>query len=180
MNNKVYELLPGHLRNPKLEGYFEATLERAFSKGSVDKTRGYVGRKERGIYKVNQPYVTYPDTSVQRENYSFEPVYSNTNIGDNVFYDDLLNALYNKGALTNDHRRLFTQDFETLNIPINKDKFINYEMYYWVEHDFHDWLLGVELSTLYDNHITYVTIAYGANNWWSWHNAWFHYDDTFI
>lgn len=177
MNNKVYELLPGHLRNPKLEGYFEATLERAFSKGSVDKTRGYVGRKERGIYKVNQPYVTYPDTSVQRENYSFEPVYSNTNIGDNVFYDDLLNALYNKGALTNDHRRLFTQEFETLNIPINKDKFINYEMYYWVEHDFNDWLLGVELSELYDNHITYVTIAYGANNWWSWHNAWFHYDD---
>ena len=77
MNNKVYELLPGHLRNPKLEGYFEATLERAFSKGSVDKTRGYVGRKERGIYKVNQPYVTYPDTSVQRENYSFEYTGSN-------------------------------------------------------------------------------------------------------
>ena len=170
MNNKVYELLPGHLKNPKLEGYFEATLERAFSKGSVDKTRGYVGRKERGIYKVNQPYVIYPMTSVQRENYSFEPVYSNTNIGDNVFYDDLLNALYNKGALTNDHRRLFTQEFETLNIPINKDMFNNYEMYYWVE-------IGFDISFIgsYSSH--YVTIARGTSNWWSSNNAWYHYSD---
>jgi hypothetical protein len=170
MNNKVYELLPGHLRNPKLEGYFEATLERAFSKGSVDKTRGYVGRKERGIYKVNQPYVTYPDTSVQRENYSFEPVYSNENIGDNVFYDDLLNALYNKGALTNDHRRLFTQEFEALNIPINKDKFINYEMYYWVED-------GFDVSIIGNSNMHYITIARGTLDWWSANNSWYHYND---
>lgn len=177
MNNKVYELLPGHLRNKNLEGYFEATLERAFSKGSVDKTRGYVGRKEKGIYKVNQPYITYPTTSIDRENYSFEPVYSNTSIGDNVFYDDLLNALYNKGALTNDHRRLFTSEIEALNIPINKDKFINFELYYWVETAFADTVNGVDMTSLYTDEVSYVVMARGETNWWSLHNGWFHYDD---
>lgn len=177
MNNKVYELLPGHLRNKKLESYFDATIERAFSKGTVDKTRGYVGRKERGIYKVNQPYITYPTSSINRENYSFEPVYSNTTIGDNIFYDDLLNALYNKGALINDHRRLFPTEFESLNLPINKDMFINFEMYYWVGVDFGDTVNGVDMTALYTNDVSYITMARGENNWWSLHNAWFHYDD---
>jgi hypothetical protein len=47
--NKIYDFLPGHLKNSELQTIFEGTLERAFSKGSVEKTRAYVGRKEKGI-----------------------------------------------------------------------------------------------------------------------------------
>lgn len=64
----------------------------------------------------------------QRDNYGFEPVFSNTAIGDNVFYDDLLNSLYNKGALINDHRRLFKSDVYTINLPVDIDKFINWRI----------------------------------------------------
>ena len=136
MANKIYNLLPGHLRNKELETIFDSTLERAFSDGEVEKTRAFVGRKEKGIYSDNDAYLSFPDHLFQRDNYGLEPVFSNTTIEDNVFYDDLLNSLYNKGALTNDHRRLFKADTFTVNLPIDIDKFINWELYYWVNPGF--------------------------------------------
>ena len=48
----------------------------------------------------------------------------------------MLNSLYNKGALINDHRRLFKSDTYTVNLPIDNDKFINWELYYWVKPGF--------------------------------------------
>ena len=136
MANKIYDLLPVHLRNKELETMFDSTLERAFSKGEVDKVRAFIGRKEKGIYSEDDAYVSFPEHLFQRDNYGLEPVFSNVNIGDNVFYDDLLNALYNKGSLTNDHRRLFKSDTYTVNLPIDKDKFANWELYYWVRPGF--------------------------------------------
>ena len=105
MANKIYDFLPGHLKNSELETIFETTLERVFSKGSMDKTIAFVGRKEKGINSKEDRYLTFPPHAHTRENYGLEPVYSST--GDKVYYEDLLNALFNKGALTNDHRRLF-------------------------------------------------------------------------
>jgi hypothetical protein len=135
-NNKIYNLLPAHLQNKELETIFDSTLERAFSKGSIEKTKAFIGRKEKGVYSETDSYVSFPEHLFQRDNYGFEPVFSNTSIGDNIFYDDLLNSLYNKGALTNDHRRLFKSDTYTINLPIDIDKFINWELYYWVDNGF--------------------------------------------
>ena len=173
--NKIYDFLPGHLKNSELQTIFEGTLERAFSKGSVEKTKAFVGRKEKGINKEEDIYLSYPPHAFNRENYGLEPVYASSY--DKVFYEDMLNALFNKGALTNDHRRLFDTSKKTINIPINLDKFINYEMYYWVRPGF-------------DSNLTpgsdkkhYVTIGrdelnlFAVDNWWSNENNWYHYDD---
>ena len=135
-NNKIYNLLPAHLQNKELETIFDSTLERAFSKGSIEKTNAFIGRKEKGVYSETDAYVSFPEHLFQRDNYGFEPVFSNTDIGDNIFYDDLLNSMYNKGSLTNDHRRLFKSDTYTINLPIDIDKFINWELYYWVDNGF--------------------------------------------
>ena len=135
-NNKIYNLLPVHLQNKELETIFDSTLERAFSAGSVTKTKAFIGRKEKGVYNDNDAYVSFPDHLFQRDNYGLEPVFSNTNIGDNIYYDDLLNSMYNKGSLTNDHRRLFKSDTYTINLPIDIDKFCNWELYYWVNMGF--------------------------------------------
>ncbi len=132
-NNKIYNFLPVHLQNKELETIFDSTLERAFSKGNISKTKAFVGRKEKGIYRDTDAYVSFPDHLYQRDNYGLEPVFSNTIINDNIFYDDLLNSLYNKGALINDHRRLFKSDTYTINLPIDIDKFVNWELYYWVD-----------------------------------------------
>ena len=172
--NKIYDFLPGHLKNSELQTIFEGTLERAFSKGSVEKTRAYIGRKEKGINRENDIYLTFPPHAFNRENYGLEPVYASTY--DKVFYEDMLNALFNKGALTNDHRRLFDTKKKTINIPIHLDKFINFEMYYWIKPGFDTSITG---ST--KKH--YVTIGrdqlniWAVDNWWANENQWYHYDD---
>ena len=169
MANKIYDFLPGHLKNSELETIFETTLERVFSKGSMDKTIAFVGRKEKGINSKEDRYLTFPPHSHTRENYGLEPVYSST--GDKVYYEDLLNALFNKGALTNDHRRLFDTPKTTLNIPIDIDKFINWSMYYFVEPSFHATITGSDYRH-------YVTIGREvSSNWWSNNNEWYHYND---
>lgn len=170
MKDKVYDFLPAHLKNSELENIFNATLDRVFSKGKVEKIRSFVGRKEKGIYNSKNSYVEYPFSQSYRNDYSFEPVYANPNIQDNVFYDDLLNLIYNKGGLINDHRRLFTNEYYTINLPIDADKFCNWAMYYWVYPGFDESISGSNLKH-------YVTIDKNQNNWWGVNNSWYHFDD---
>jgi len=179
MAKKIYDFLPGHLKNRELETIFESTLDRAFSVGEMEKTKAFVGRKEKGIFKPSDIYLSFPPNSFARDNYGLEPTFSNRDATDNVFYEDLLNAIYNKGALTNDHRRLFNSSntLRTITLPIDLDKFVNFSMYYWVPSTFRN---DVFEGT---NNKHYVTInsnknmPYGTNNWWSKHNSWHHYDD---
>jgi hypothetical protein len=71
----------------------------------MEKTKAFVGRREKGIYNNKDSYLSFPAQSYARDNYGLEPTFTNIAATDNIFYDDLLNSLYNKGALTNDHRR---------------------------------------------------------------------------
>ena len=179
MAKKIYDFLPGHLKNRELETIFESTLDRAFSVGEMEKTKAFVGRKEKGIFKSSDIYLSFPPQSYARDNYGLEPTFSNRNATDNIFYEDLLNAVYNKGSLTNDHRRLFNSSntLSTIALPIDLDKFVNFSMYYWVPSEFRsDIFAGTDIKH-------YVTIdrsvdkPYGTNNWWSKNNSWHHYDD---
>ena len=173
MAKKIYDFLPGHLKNRELETIFESTLDRAFSVGEMEKTKAFVGRKEKGIFKPSDIYLSFPPNSFARDNYGLEPTFSNRDATDNVFYEDLLNAIYNKGALTNDHRRLFNSSntLRTITLPIDLDKFVNFSMYYWVPSTFRN---DVFEGT---NNKHYVTInsnknmPYGTNNWWSKNNS---------
>ena len=178
MAKKIYDFLPGHLKNRELESIFETTLDRAFSVGEMEKTKAFVGRKEKGIFKTSDIYLSFPEQSYARDNYGLEPVFTNADASDNVFYDDLLNALYNKGALTNDHRRLFNSksSLRTVALPIDLDKFINYSMYYWVSTSFHASITGSE-NKHYVTINTDKTKTYGTGSWWSTNNYWYHYDD---
>jgi hypothetical protein len=173
MANKIYNFLPAHLRNSELESIFDATLERAFSKGSMRKEKAFIGRREKGIYNEKDVYLSFPEHLFQRDNYGLEPVFSNTAIGDNIFYEDLLNAMFNKGMLTNDHRRLFKSDSTTVNLPIDADKFINWSMYYWVSTGF---FANDDNSQESDNK-HYITVDKSSGNWWGENNAWYYYED---
>ena len=177
MAKKIYDFLPSHLKNDELETIFETTLDRVFSVGEMEKTKAFVGRREKGIYNSNDIYLSYPATAYARDNYGLEPTFTNIDATDNVFYDDLLNALYNKGALTNDHRRLFKSKLDTVQLPIDLDKFANYSMYYWVSPNFDASITG---ST--NKH--YVTIDKKLStdtpvptDFWKTNNSWYHYDD---
>ena len=179
MAKKIYDFLPGHLKNRELETIFESTLDRAFSVGEMEKTKAFVGRKEKGIFKSTDIYLSFPPQSYARDNYGLEPTFSSRDATDNVFYEDLLNAIYNKGSLTNDHRRLFNSSntLSTVALPIDLDKFVNFSMYYWVPSTFRNDIFAGS------NNKHYVTLnynkdkPYGTTNWWSKNNSWYHYDD---
>ena len=72
--------------------------------------------------------------------------------------------------MTNDHRRLFNSTLNTVALPIDLDKFVNYSMYYWVSPGF-----DASISGSNDKH--YVTIENSVGSWWSGSNSWYHYDD---
>jgi len=61
MANKIYDFLPAHLRNGELESIFDATLERAFSKGNMQKEKAFLGRREKGIYNEKDVYMSFPE-----------------------------------------------------------------------------------------------------------------------
>jgi len=170
MAKKIYDFLPGHLKNSELETIFDTTLDRAFSSGEMEKTKAFVGRKEKGIYKTSDIYLSFPSESYARDNYGLEPTFTNRDATDSIYYDDLLNAIYNKGALTNDHRRLFKSTLDTVSLPIDLDKFVNFSMYYWVSPGF-----DASITGSINKH--YVTIDKGVGSWWGSNNSWYHYDD---
>jgi len=172
MAKKIYDFLPSHLKNDELETIFETTLDRVFSVGEMEKTKAFVGRREKGIYNSNDIYLSYPAQAYARDNYGLEPTFTNRNATDNIFYDDLLNALYNKGALTNDQRRLFKSTLKTVTLPIDLDKFVNYSMYYWVSPSFDSSITG---ST--KKHYVTIDKDATATDFWKTNNSWYHYDD---
>ena len=179
MAKKIYDFLPGHLKNRELETIFESTLDRAFSVGEMEKTKAFVGRKDKGIFKSSDVYLSYPAQSYARDNYGLEPTFSNRDATDNVFYEDLLNAVYNKGALTNDHRRLFNSSntLKTVALPIDLDKFVNFSMYYWVPATFRSDIFAGSNNKHYVTLNSSIDKPFGTNNWWSKNNSWYHYDD---
>ena len=77
MTDKIYDLLPAHLQNKELETIFDATIERMFSKGKIEKVKSFVGRKEKGIMSENDSYLSFPQHLFNRDNYGLEPVFSN-------------------------------------------------------------------------------------------------------
>ena len=162
MAKKIYDFLPGHLKNKELETIFETTLDRVFSVGEMEKTKAFVGRKEKGIYNNKDAYLSFPPTAYARDNYGLEPTFSNRDASDNIFYDDLLNSLYNKGSLTNDHRRLFKSTLETVQLPIDLDKFVNYSMYYWVSPGFATQTIT---AGAFIKHIRYTIVTAGTTDY---------------
>ena len=45
--SKIYDFLPGHLKNSELETIFETTLERVFSKGDMRKLEHLLVEKKK-------------------------------------------------------------------------------------------------------------------------------------
>ena len=66
MANKIYDFLPAHLQNKDLEEIFDATLERVFSKGNLEKTRAYIGRREKGLNNNDDAYYASDGSVVGR------------------------------------------------------------------------------------------------------------------
>ena len=133
-DDKQYNKLPANQQTPAVKNFFESTVEQLFSKANIEQVSGFVGRKEFEQFDPRDRYVSQPTSG--RNFYSFEPVVSSVNqitgrSENNVFFDDFTNILESYGADTSKQNVLFDTEFYSFLPPINIDKFINFQEYFW-------------------------------------------------
>jgi hypothetical protein len=119
-----------------LKKFIQATVDQLFYEKESEKLDGFIGQRVGGNFDVNTDFYISEDTKA-RLNYQLEPVALTKNpdtfVDENlVFYEDILNRIQFYHGHINNHDRLFESDFYSYAPPIDVDKFLNYNHYYWV------------------------------------------------
>ena len=132
---KVSSKLPEFLQNPKLKNFFDGTVEQAFSKADNEKVTEWIGRKYGTYYNPFKDNYKPEDNSL-RKNYQLETTATLKNpdnllTSDSIFFNEALDYIVNENGKINNQNRLFGQEYYTYSPPIDYDKFLNYENYYW-------------------------------------------------
>jgi len=135
MSDKIYKQLPAILQTTAIRNFFENTVEQLFSKANVDQISGYVGPLGSRDYAQSSSYL--PERTLDRRRYALSPTINTTNPitgdPDNVlFYDEIIDLLRNYGVPVNDHNRVFDSEHYHFLPPIDIDKFLNFQEYFWV------------------------------------------------
>ena len=134
MADKKYTKLPVVNQTTTIKNFFDTTVEQLFSKSNIENVSAYVGSKDFTVFDPSDTYIVQ-DTA-DREKYSLEPVVNNINqqsgvSENNVFFEDFLNILKSSGVDSQNQNTLFDSNFYSFLPPINIDKFINYQEYFW-------------------------------------------------
>lgn len=134
MADKKYTKLPVVNQTTTIKNFFDTTVEQLFSKSNIESISAYVGSKDYTVFEPSDTYLLEP--TADREKYSLEPVVNNINqlsgrSENNIFYEDFLNILKSSGADSQNQNTLFDTNFYSFLPPINIDKFINYQEYFW-------------------------------------------------
>jgi hypothetical protein len=135
MSDKQYKKLPTSIQTTVIKNFFESTVEQLFSKSNIENISAYIGRKEFDDYTPStDTYVV--ESSFDREKYSLEPVVNSIDqlSGESsnlMFYEDFLNVLKSYEVDTQNQNLLFDTNFYSFLPPIDIDKFVNYQEYFW-------------------------------------------------
>jgi len=135
MADKIYKKLPVIHQTNAIKNFFDNTVEQLFSKANVELVKGFIGSQRGEDHDVEGAYIIHPTAS--KRFYSLSPTVStktsDTNKPENlIFYDEFIDLLKSYGVQTKNHNKLFSDRYSTFLPPINVDKFINYQEYYWV------------------------------------------------
>ena len=132
---RTIDFLPEIFKTDSNNQFLNATLDQLTQTPKFTKVQGYVGSKFGYGVQANDGYVSEPNKI--RTDYQLEPAVifkkTDTNIAiDAMTYPGLLAALNIEGAITNDHERLFNNEFYSWDSFADLDKLINYSQYYWL------------------------------------------------
>lgn len=132
-NDKIYKKLPVVLQTTAIKNFFESTVEQLFSKSNVETINGFIGHKTSADDGV-VGYLTEPTND--RERYALSPVVNtinfNTAASENlIFFDEFVDTLSTYGVDVKNQNKLFSSNYTSFMPPIDIDKFINYQEYYW-------------------------------------------------
>ena len=138
MTNKprrISEFLPEVLQTDILQKFFAATGDQLFQPDNVEYISAFIGEKPPYYDPLTDKYVS--EINKDRRDYQLSPTAvsrdsSSNEVTHTLFYDDLINKLRFQGALVNDHNRLFGNEYYSYGLPIDLDKFLNYQNYVWL------------------------------------------------
>ena len=131
---QTVNFLPEAFRTPTNQKFLNATLDQLVTQPDLRNINGYIGRKFAPTFKSTDNYV--PESTVQRQNYQLEPSVVVTDPITNKIdffssYIDLVNQIDHDGGFTNNHTRLFENEYYSFDGLFDFDKFINFSQYYW-------------------------------------------------
>jgi len=130
---RTINFLPSVFQTDTNRKFLAATLDQLVSEPEFVRLDGFVGRKFAPTYKTTDSYI--PEINSDRQNYQLEPsvVVKNSSGGVEFYsnYPDLINKIAFYGGLTNNHDRLFSNEYYTFNGLFDQDKFVNYQQYFW-------------------------------------------------
>ena len=128
------KLLPPVNQTETLTKFFAATVDHLFQPESVEFISAYIGSKPVYYNPITDFYVGEPTKSRIDYQLPATAVSKNTNsdaLTNVMFYDDFVNVLKFHGANTENHSRLFDQEYYSWTPPVDLDKIVNYTKYYW-------------------------------------------------
>jgi hypothetical protein len=134
MADKIYKKLPGILQTDTIKNFFEGTVEQLYSKANVESVSGFIGRKTSIDQKVDGTWIYEEDKD--KEFYGLTPVVNSTNantrVSENfIFYDEFVSTLKNYNVDLLDHNKILKSKYQAFLPPIEYNKFLNFQEYYW-------------------------------------------------
>ena len=138
MAEKLFKKLPDVLQTSAVKNFFDSTVEQLFSPANVEVINGYIGTQKSEDYNVQGAYIR--ESTANRLHYSLSPALNTINpiSGESqnfTFYDELVDTLKVSGVNTENHNKILSTDYQTFLPPIDIDKFVNYQEYYWSNND---------------------------------------------
>jgi hypothetical protein len=140
VDKKSLDFLPKVFQTNTNRRFLNATLDQLLQEPDLGRVYGYIGRQDLSpSYQQGDAYVQESDSYSQH--YQLEPglvinkrIFNTNNFKtDNAYnYVDLLNAITQEGGITNNHSRLFANEYYNYEGFVDLDKLINYGKYYWV------------------------------------------------
>ena len=131
---KIYEQLPVVNQTTAVKNFFESTVEQLFAEANSEIITGFIGKKTSNDHNVDIAYLSEP--TIDRSFYSLSPVINTLNLTsgkseDFIFFDEYINTLKIYGANTINQDKIFSSDFQAYMPPVNVDKFLNFQEYYY-------------------------------------------------
>ena len=134
MADKIYNQLPVVLQTKAIKNFFEATVEQLYSEANITPINGFIGKKTGEDTGVSGAFIE--ENTADRKQYNLVPAVNNLNplTGESenlMFYDEFIDTLGVYGVTTTNHNRIFGSRYRVFMPPIDIDKFINFQEYYW-------------------------------------------------
>ena len=135
VKRRPLEFLPAIFQTDVLRKFFASSLDHAFQPQISEELTGYIGGITSYYDPIRDFYLAEPNDT--RANYQLTPILVSRNLKSNelqnqLYYDDLINYIRFKGGNTDNHNRLFEQEYYSWLPPIDIDKFMNFRDYFWM------------------------------------------------